>query len=215
MSHVVPRRVSGIIFIRYDLSQKIRKPNNLKILGSKKTKGPNQVVANLLFPSTPTFPLSIALSNSWYLAEQATCCCHQSLNVYYYQSHGLFFTLDIPTGVDVYPAVGIIVNRTPYAAKCNGNCKHRSYDIQIKNCDWYFEYYLQPITGACSTAYCFGKYMLYIYYKWLVQLYVSCEYSCRVVIRFTQLTMHEIDNISSAHYRIDSKILFGSDHWIH
>jgi hypothetical protein len=82
----------------------------------------------------------------------------------------LVFTEDIHTGEDVYPAVGITVNRTAYAANYNGNCKHQSYDIQIKNCDGYFVYYLQPITGACSTGYCFGKYMLYIYYKCLVQL---------------------------------------------
>jgi len=155
-----------------------------------------------LFPSTPTTPLTITLSNSWYLEAQTTCCYYQSLNVYYYQSHGLFFTEDIPTGEDVYPAVGITVNRTAYAANFDGNCKHKSYDIQIKNCDGYFVYYLQPIKGACSTAYCFGKYTLCIYYKSLVQLFVSCECSCRVVIRFTQLTMHDIDNRSSAHYRI-------------
>ena len=155
-----------------------------------------------MFPSTPTFPLSIALSNSWYLEEQTTCCYHQSLNVYCYQSHGLFFTDDIPAGEDVYPAVGITVQRTAYAAHFNGNCKHKSYDIKIKNCDGYFVYYLQPITGVCSTGYCFGKYMLYIYYKCLVQLFVSCEFSCRVVMQFTQLTMHDIDNRSSAHYRM-------------
>ena len=155
-----------------------------------------------MFPSTPTTPLTITLSNSWYLEAQTTCCYYQSLNVYYYQSHGLFFTEDIPNGEDVYPAVGITVNRTAYAANYDGNCKHKSYDIQIKNCDGYFVYYLQPIKGACSTAYCFGKYTLCIYYKSLVQLFVSCECSCRVVIRFTQLTMHDIDNRSSAHYRI-------------
>ena len=119
------------------------------------------------------------------------------------QLHVFFFAdNNITNGEDVFPAVGITVNRTAYSANYNGNCKHTSYDIQIKNCTGYLVYYLQPITGACSTAYCFGKYMLCIYYKCLVQLFVSCEFSCRVVMQFTQLTMHDIDNRSSAHYRM-------------
>ena len=37
-------RVSRITFIRYAQSQSIWKPNNFKIFGSKKTKGPNEEI---------------------------------------------------------------------------------------------------------------------------------------------------------------------------
>jgi len=41
-----------ITFIRYALSRKISKPNNLKILKSSKTKGPQNIV--LFYYQTPT-----------------------------------------------------------------------------------------------------------------------------------------------------------------
>ena len=36
------RRISGITFIRYAQNRKIGKPNNLKVVGSKKTKANKQ-----------------------------------------------------------------------------------------------------------------------------------------------------------------------------
>ena len=43
--------LSGITFIRYPHGQKIGKPNNLTVFGSKKTKGPKQ--ENQLMLSRP------------------------------------------------------------------------------------------------------------------------------------------------------------------
>ncbi|CAC5377862.1 unnamed protein product [Mytilus coruscus] len=63
---------------------------------------------------------------------------------------------DLPVGVEAYPSVGVTVNRTAYASNYDGNCKHTEYDIQIKNCDGYFVYFLRSIEGGCTSAYCFG-----------------------------------------------------------
>ncbi|CAC5390509.1 unnamed protein product [Mytilus coruscus] len=63
---------------------------------------------------------------------------------------------DLPVGEKAYPAVGVTVNRTAYAANYDGNCKHTEYEIQIKNCDGYYVYFLKSITGGCTSAYCFG-----------------------------------------------------------
>ncbi|XP_063416202.1 uncharacterized protein LOC134697845 [Mytilus trossulus] len=63
---------------------------------------------------------------------------------------------DLPAGEEPYPSVGVTVNRTAYASNYDGNCKHTEYDIQIKNCDGYFVYFLTSITGGCTSAYCFG-----------------------------------------------------------
>ena len=63
---------------------------------------------------------------------------------------------DLPDGENACPAVGETVYRPAYADNLDGNCKHASYDIRIKNCDGFFVYYLQPISGGCSSAYCFG-----------------------------------------------------------
>lgn len=39
----------------------------------------------------------------------------------------------------------------------DGSCKHKDYEIQIKNCDGYYVYYLKSTSG-CASAYCFGNY---------------------------------------------------------
>jgi len=72
--------------------------------------------------------------------------------VYYY-----FIEDGVPDGEDIYPAVGKIVNRTTYAANFQYDCRHKSYEIQIKNCDGYYVYLLQPVSGGCPSAYCFGR----------------------------------------------------------
>ena len=45
--------VSGITFIRYTQTQKIGKPNNLKVLESKRTKGPKEDGQNRLRSQMP------------------------------------------------------------------------------------------------------------------------------------------------------------------
>ncbi|XP_052076398.1 von Willebrand factor D and EGF domain-containing protein-like [Mytilus californianus] len=66
------------------------------------------------------------------------------------------YTDDLPVGEEAYPAVGVTVTRTAYAANYDGNCKHTEYEIQIKNCDGYYVYFLKSITSGCTSAYCFG-----------------------------------------------------------
>ncbi|XP_076072004.1 oncoprotein-induced transcript 3 protein-like [Mytilus galloprovincialis] len=67
------------------------------------------------------------------------------------------YTDDLPAGEKAYPAVGVTVTRTAFASNYDGNCKHTEYEIQIKNCDGYYVYFLKSITGGCTSAYCFGK----------------------------------------------------------
>lgn len=60
----------------------------------------------------------------------------------------------VPTGEDIFPAKGKIVNRTAYEVYDN-QCVNEEYPIRIKNCTLYLVYYLRPTIG-CNTAYCFG-----------------------------------------------------------
>ncbi|OPL33186.1 hypothetical protein AM593_08702, partial [Mytilus galloprovincialis] len=60
----------------------------------------------------------------------------------------------VPTGEDIFPAKGEIVNRTAYEVY-DYLCANAEYPIRIKNCTSYLVYYLRPTIG-CNTAYCFG-----------------------------------------------------------
>lgn len=89
---------------------------------------------------------------NWTLVDIGLVCNHNQ----YSFGWPYVFLDDLPAGEEPYPSVGVTVNRTAYASNYDGNCKHTEYDIQIKNCDGYFVYFLTSITGGCTSAYCFG-----------------------------------------------------------
>ncbi|XP_076070431.1 pancreatic secretory granule membrane major glycoprotein GP2-like isoform X2 [Mytilus galloprovincialis] len=67
-----------------------------------------------------------------------------------------YWLSSIDVNGSLYPDNGNTVTRTTCKANYNSMCCEEKIDIQIKDCNCYFVYYLKPTTG-CNSAYCFGN----------------------------------------------------------